>query len=83
MLKANTAPNSISRANSRFSGPYSFATGNSGNLANKCGASGSRMRKNLKLTSAVPRECIHSEDLPANGGRVHSKITNDRLDVIA
>ena len=33
----------------------SYDTGNSGNLANTGGDSGSRMRTNLKLAAAVPR----------------------------
>ena len=32
-----------------------------------------------RLSSA---EWVHSEDLPANGRRVHSKITSDRFDVV-
>ena len=57
--------------------------GNSENLANKHGASGSRMHKYLNWNSLQRcRVNVHSENLPANGRRIHSKITSDCFDVI-
>ena len=57
--------------------------GNSENLANKHGASGSRMHKYLNWNSLQRcRVNVHSENLPANGRRIHSKITSDCFDAI-